>query len=365
MTKKLFNASLVGIQFCKPPFNIYLAIKNSIPILKREPTNHFDKSAVEVLISGHKIGYINKECAAEISLLLEMGMDYIISLREFSDGAKSIGLGIEFSLSTNIPTAPTVTPKNTGGIYKISILGDENIYIGQSNDVNSRLSSHWKNLSFNTHHNKVMQHLWNLHGHLSFTADIIELLNNEFSSLDKQRWLAEKEKYWIKIYRDKGNCINITDGEIIPTKKSVEEYEIESKKEIKQFDAEVREKKKLLKAEIILAEKLHSDNHKILEMWRFKTKELDDLVRKNTGIRGFLFGNPGDIVMVKYKKLELDKAIEQLRHYEKLSSDLWNKVYELKNQYRKLKTYKQLEGLANNLLIGHGINPNKNNPKIK
>ena len=73
-----------------------------------------------------------------------------------------------------------------------------------------------------------------------------------------------------------------------------------------------------------------------------------------------------------YNSINLDQSFSLYNISEKESDNKFegtvkdkNKVYELKNQYRKLKTYKQLEGLANNLLIGHGINPNKNNPKIK
>lgn len=365
MSKKIFNASLVGIQFQKPPINVHTAIKSTSIILKREPSNPHDKNAVAVILSGYKVGYINKECVADISLLLYKGATYEVSTKEFSTNAKSIGLNISFTLDNGLPESPIIAPKNTSGIYRISILNRSGVYIGQSNDVNKRLLSHWKDLAFNSHINRPMQELWNNHGPNAFTAELVDSIVNEISALEKQRWLAEKEQLWIEKERQIGNCLNITDGEIIPTNKAVAEYEIEEKRRIKSFDADVKEKKKKLKEEIGLAEVESIKIRSQLIEHENKVKELDTFIRKNTGIRGYFSSSYVSKTELIKKQGQLDEALKQMYLYRDLSSKASEKFSQLKKQHRGLKTNKQLEGLTNSTLIRFGVNPYKNKPKIK
>jgi hypothetical protein len=364
MAKRNLKASLVGIQYQKPPFVVHNLIKLHPISIKRDRQNQHDENAVEVLLMSHRIGYLDKDSALAISSLLDRGYSYQITTNSFSSSSKSIGLSIEFS----IPEESYVsTPKadDSAGIYKISIEDDEYVYIGQSNDIKKRWSTHWNDLQFNIHGNKNLQALWNGKGSVVFKTSVIETVpSNLASGLERQRWLAEREQYWIKFYRDKAICVNITDGEVIATNKAVKEYEVEQRKIIKEHDEPIKARKKEIK---LLIEKLDIDleiqRRKLGEI-RAEVGELDSYIRKNSGLRGFFTGSvPKSLVDLKRPKLE--NLMNTLKAQETVVSDLNSKKINLRNESKKLKTYKQLENRGNQVLVRYGINPYINKPKIK
>jgi group I intron endonuclease len=364
MAKKSLDASLVGIQYHKPPFNVYLSISNHPISLRRDPTNQHDKNAVEVIILGHKIGYLNKESAISISKLIDSGFTYKIEVKKFTSGSKSIALSIQFEIPNNLSvTKPNLV--NVAGIYEISINNKEFVYIGQSININERVSSHWTDLEFNAHVNKNLQHLWNTKGSSSFSATILEIAPSNFDNdLMRQRWLADREKNWIKISREKYNCVNITDGEIIATKNALKEYREEKKSEDKKYDAEIKEKKKLINLQLEKAEQELAFHKKRLAEYKLNVAELDSFIRKNTGIRGYFSGTATKVEIIQ-KKSRLDKALTTLRDQESLVTKLYNHCSDLKIQRKGLKTTKQIEALTGNILIRHGINPYSTKKKIQ
>lgn len=87
------------------------------------------------------------------------------------------------------------------GIYKITCKANNVCYIGQSVDIDSRLTHHKRALRNNTHKNKYLQGLYNKYGATNFTYEIIETC--PITELDA------KERYWIGYYggvESKRNC---------------------------------------------------------------------------------------------------------------------------------------------------------------
>ena len=63
------------------------------------------------------------------------------------------------------------------GIYKISNLINNKIYIGSSNNCYLRYNQHKTNLNTNKHCNKKLQNSWNKHGKNNFVFEVIEIVD--------------------------------------------------------------------------------------------------------------------------------------------------------------------------------------------
>jgi predicted DNA-binding protein YlxM (UPF0122 family) len=92
------------------------------------------------------------------------------------------------------------------GIYTITCMGDNKVYVGQSQRINIRFNMHKSQLRHNRHRNSYLQRAWNKYGEDSFLFEI-----KEVCSLDE---LNDREKFWVdKLeanHEDKG--FNLTDG---------------------------------------------------------------------------------------------------------------------------------------------------------
>lgn len=86
------------------------------------------------------------------------------------------------------------------GIYKITNLKNNKVYIGSSQDLKARLRCHRHQLKKNIHGNTHLQYSYNKYGVEAFRFEIIEITNKND--------LIEREIFWIKLYncldRDKG-----------------------------------------------------------------------------------------------------------------------------------------------------------------
>ena len=113
--------------------------------------------------------------------------------------------------------------ENLTGIYSIKNLINNKVYIGQSTQLEKRLSWHRQALNRNDHHNKHLQNSWNKYGSESFVFNIVcECSENELDGL---------EKYYIDLYHstdirfgyneESGGCINKHHSE--RTKKKISE----------------------------------------------------------------------------------------------------------------------------------------------
>lgn len=92
------------------------------------------------------------------------------------------------------------------GIYIIQNLINNKGYIGKSVNIENRFIRHLSELRHNRHCNPYLQKAFNKYGENNFKLNILEECN--------EKALDNKEKYWIKYYKDKKICelYNITDG---------------------------------------------------------------------------------------------------------------------------------------------------------
>lgn len=96
--------------------------------------------------------------------------------------------------------------KDKIGIYKIVNKVNGKTYIGQTSENFQRryFLHNWK-LCNNIHDNKYLQRSWNKYGEDNFQFEIVE-------GLEDSSMLNDREIYWIKYYRENGNCYNMQDG---------------------------------------------------------------------------------------------------------------------------------------------------------
>ena len=95
-----------------------------------------------------------------------------------------------------------MTRERIGGIYKITALHNNNIYIGQSINIYARWKSHWKETrsgSTTPLHNAMRKY-----GKNGFLFEIIEECD--------QKIINEREIYWIKFYNSYKDGYNLTTG---------------------------------------------------------------------------------------------------------------------------------------------------------
>jgi group I intron endonuclease len=75
------------------------------------------------------------------------------------------------------------------GIYKITNIVNNKVYIGSSHNIVNRWKTHLRGLKNNKHHSKKLQNSFNKHGIDKFTFEVIEECSREL--------LIEIEQYWI------------------------------------------------------------------------------------------------------------------------------------------------------------------------
>ena len=78
------------------------------------------------------------------------------------------------------------------GIYKINNTINNKVYIGQSQDIDTRLRGHKSTLKANTHFNIHLQRAYNKYGIDSFTYETQEECSEDI--------INERESYWIEFY---------------------------------------------------------------------------------------------------------------------------------------------------------------------
>jgi len=82
--------------------------------------------------------------------------------------------------------------KVIAGVYSITNLVNNKIYIGSSNDTHERFLEHKRRLRKNNHINNHLQNAWNKYGENNFIFSRIEVI--EFSNREK---LLEREQFWM------------------------------------------------------------------------------------------------------------------------------------------------------------------------
>lgn len=91
------------------------------------------------------------------------------------------------------------------GIYKITNIKNNKVYIGQSTNIKQRWALHKSELRHKYHENIYLQNAWNKYGEDNFDFSIVEECDNDKDILD------DRETFWINYYRsfDRENGYNI------------------------------------------------------------------------------------------------------------------------------------------------------------
>ena len=90
--------------------------------------------------------------------------------------------------------------QSQSGIYKITNVVDNKIYIGCASNIRTRKNGHLHDLKNNYHKNSYLQNAWNKYGEVNFKFEVVELCNIKL--------LHEKEHFWVSHY----NCLNRNKG---------------------------------------------------------------------------------------------------------------------------------------------------------
>lgn len=86
------------------------------------------------------------------------------------------------------------------GIYKITCVGNNKCYIGQSIAIKRRWNDHKKSLKQGTHYNKYLQNAYNKYGENSFVYEILEQCSKDN--------LNEREQFYIALFDSFKNGFN-------------------------------------------------------------------------------------------------------------------------------------------------------------
>lgn len=102
------------------------------------------------------------------------------------------------------------------GVYKITCLKNDKVYVGQSLDINRRLNQHYNSLNNLTHrhHSSDLQDDWDKYGEKNFVAEIIETC--------PPNKLEEREKYWIDFYKSDVEGYNVRGDYNKPIKEEID-----------------------------------------------------------------------------------------------------------------------------------------------
>ncbi len=101
--------------------------------------------------------------------------------------------------------------KKKSGIYKITCLSNNRIYVGSSKNITSRYEQHWYGLRGNKHKSCHLQNAWNKYGEDSFIFEIIELcpeetrIEREQYHMDNLRSYDKEVGFNICLRADKGH----------------------------------------------------------------------------------------------------------------------------------------------------------------
>lgn len=77
--------------------------------------------------------------------------------------------------------------KIKGGVYKISNIINDKVYIGSSKNVHTRLRTHRRELKNNVHHSRYLQRAFNKYGAANFLFEVIEYIKDENNLIPREQ----------------------------------------------------------------------------------------------------------------------------------------------------------------------------------
>lgn len=209
MAQITINAFLVGMKYYGFRIPTGQSVPSSLAALKREPSNPHDSNAIAVYVSNSIAGHLDKKSAEILAPIMDQGANWKIeSIRSPDLGRASIPLKIIIEQETQAVAAPKLCAEKIPGIYLIRISGFDEVYVGQSRDVDGRIKSHWRELNHGVHANPVMRNLWKERGGKSFGAVLLEKAPADLNDHDLSVWLQNREAHWIDHYDAKVGVLN-------------------------------------------------------------------------------------------------------------------------------------------------------------
>lgn len=82
--------------------------------------------------------------------------------------------------------------KKIAGIYKITNIITNKVYIGSSVNLNSRKTTHFSTLRKGIHKNPKLQNSYNKYGENAFIFEVLEYVNDNNSLLDREQFYINK-----------------------------------------------------------------------------------------------------------------------------------------------------------------------------
>lgn len=121
------------------------------------------------------------------------------------------------------------------GVYKITNIVNNNIYIGSATNFNNRWRTHKLSLQNNKHHSLYLQNAWNKYGKESFVFEIIEQVKDKTKLIEREQHYLDTIKTEYNICKVAGSCLGrITSPE---TKEKIRE-----KRKLQIITEEMKEK---------------------------------------------------------------------------------------------------------------------------
>jgi group I intron endonuclease len=231
------------------------------------------------------------------------------------------------------------------GIYKITNIKANKVYVGGSVHIESRFRTHKKDLTSNIHINTELQTDWNEIGEEYFVFEKVEVVNDLHD-------LPVRESYYIKLYTEKGSVYNKSDpmyeyiwgreDKIIVDKgsnrgKKSNEYKLKKEYIVQWLIDNFQEV--LIKLRAKINRDQYMEKSKMDKWFLNNIKDVD--VRSDDRIEGLinkLYNNLGynivDALMYKIQLyqmgIKVDKEIRLILVNAKLSRDLYESKYKNK-----------------------------------
>ena len=226
------------------------------------------------------------------------------------------------------------TNNHMKGIYKITNLKNNKVYIGESLDIKKRWGTHKQHLTKRVHDNKYLQHSWDKYGEKYFYFEVLEEMNTTVTKKE----LKLKELFYIKEYqsylKSKGYNISVDTETMIQNMNEQTNYTL---KKVCQYSKDGT----LIKTWSCVREVVESLNFRNLN--KFQTKVYNTHFYK--GYYWFYEDTPFYILNNKQKVYQIDKYNGDL-------IKIWNSITDIVNNlnfsrgkinsvcHKRKKTYK-------------------------
>ena len=117
--------------------------------------------------------------------------------------------------------------KKISGVYKITNIITNKVYVGSSVNLNSRKATHFRTLRKGVHKNTKLQNSYNKYGENAFVYEVLEYVNDN-------NCLLEREQFYINKYNSAIEGYNILEkaGNSLGYKHSSEVRDLISKRQI-------------------------------------------------------------------------------------------------------------------------------------